>query len=187
MLSRECSLGFEGWAREERRSGGNPKMEGELVSRRRTMEDEGRREGLLSFLRRGGLSKRRPARDIKGCCAAAPTGETREGEKERNGGTERRTKRMRGQREGRRGRRRRGIPWRGGSQGTKGSGPPGVARRGEARLAFGARAGPGPRSVRNPGEPRVGEVVSLSPFLSVSFSLSSRPGPGVHLHFSPRS
>lgn len=68
MLSRECSdlSRGVGTRREElrRRSEGGPRR-----------------------MRAGELSRRRPARDIKGCCAAAPTGrderEIREKKRER--------------------------------------------------------------------------------------------------------
>ena len=104
-------------------------------------------------MRAGELSRRRPARDIKGCCAAAPTGRD-----------ERETRRERErERERRGGRGRRGIPWCGGSQGTKGSGPTGAAgpgrgkaRRGEARRAFETRVPLAPElsgSVRAHGKP----------------------------------
>lgn len=88
-------------------------------------------------MRAGELSRRRPARDIKGCCAAAPTGRDEREIREKKRERERVSKREKG-------RERRGIPWRGGSQGTKGSGPTGAAGRGEAwrgeaRRAFRAR------------------------------------------------
>lgn len=71
MLSRECS-GLSrgvGTRREELRRGS---------------------EGGPRRMRAGKLSRRRPARDIKGCCAAAPTGrdEREKPEKERERGKE---------------------------------------------------------------------------------------------------
>lgn len=161
MLSRECS-GLSrgvGTRREEHRRGS---------------------EGGPRRMRAGELSKRRPARDIKGCCAAAPTGrderETREKKRER-------------EQEGGKGE---------GEEASRGVVGPKVrrdqgrlarqngARQGEARPGSRSRApnreGPGPRQTfekRDSPRPTSLARAHLYSFISVDLFVGG-PAPALH-------